>query len=618
MKKIAIICGLLGLAAAMNAAPATYQFAGTTSSALTVNNGTNTGNIPAGTPYTGTLTYDDAQAVTPVSYSGGTHTVYNFTQMTMTVNGTTVSFGPGQIDVFDNLVSQVSYPSGDSLYVNISGSVAPNGLLNGSQFNYIYLALLDATGTAINGGRLPANLSLANFQTSSFVGFNYGTGGVPYGAGNTTTIQFLSSLSNSTGGTTPPTILTSALPSGVVGVAYSAAINTATPNGNAKTVSVAGLPSGLSFDGAAIIGTPLAVGTSQVTVSVVDTVTNLSTSRSLPLTINAAPISFAPALPDGVVNTSYVASFQAATGGNGVFTYGVSGLPAGLTLTGTTLSGLPTVPGTYPLILTATDSAGATASAIVNLRISNPTQTTCAGTNAVISAYVARNPGFIVVNGGLNLLDHLWTTLLNSGNTTFQGGLVNWFQTGLIVDYTGTSDPAGCILTSLTVKPKVTISTTYLANGKVGVAYLAPVSVAWGAAPYSVTVSGLPGGLTFNGQDVTGTPQVAGTFAVTITAIDGVGATATMAVALTIDPAPAGNYTAPDEGLGKITAIGADYVMIGAKKLIWNGSTSIKVNTANGPLNSITSFVKVGMKAQWKGLRDKATNTVLTAKLEIN
>mgnify|MGYP003353738658 CR=1 FL=1 len=80
----------------------------------------------------------------------------------------------------------------------------------------------------------------------------------------------------------------------------------------------------------------------------------------------------------------------------------------------------------------------------------------CSGTNAVETAYNARNPGFIVVNGGLNLLDHLWTSNLNSSNTTFLGGLVNWYQTGLILNYTGTTDPAGCILDHLTVAPAVT------------------------------------------------------------------------------------------------------------------------------------------------------------------
>jgi hypothetical protein len=58
--------------------------------------------------------------------------------------------------------------------------------------------------------------------------------------------------------------------------------------------------------------------------------------------------------------------------------------------------------------------------------------------------------------------------------------------------------------------------------------------------------------------------------------------------------------------------------MVGGKKLVWNAATLIIVNTPGGELHAITSFVKPGMKVQWKGLRDKATSTVLTSRLEVN
>jgi hypothetical protein len=44
---------------------------------------------------------------------------------------------------------------------------------------------------------------------------------------------------------------------------------------------------------------------------------------------------------------------------------------------------------------------------------------------AVITAYAPRSPRFIFTNGGLELLDQLWTTDLNPTNTTFLGGLTN-------------------------------------------------------------------------------------------------------------------------------------------------------------------------------------------------
>lgn len=512
-----------------SAAQATYQFTGTTTSTMTVNNGTSTGSVPAGTPFTGTLTYDEAQTVTPVAFSGGTRSSYSFTGMTLTIGTSKVSWGPGTIYLYDNLTStSAGYPIGDSFYANING-VAPDGTINGAQFNWIFLGLVDNSGTAFSGGALPATLNYSAFQ-SRFIEFNYGTQGTPYGAGNTSTLQFLSSLTKS---------------------------------------------------GA------------------------------------SAPITFAPSLPSGTLGVPYSATFSPASGGTGSFTYSAAGLPAGLSLSGNTVSGTAGLAGSFPVTLTATDSANASVSASLVLVIDAPTPTTCSGTNAVETAYVARNPGYIVINGGLNLLDHLWTTNLNASNTTFLGGLVNWYQTGLILNYTGATDPNGCILDSLTVAPAVTVSTTSLPSGVVGQAYQAPVAAAWGVAPYQLTVSGLPAGLGFDGANIKGTPLAAGTFTVAVSVSDSLGATSAAQLTLTVDP---GNYTTSDQGKGKITAIDPNlgYVMVGSKKLVWDASTIIIVNTPNGELHVVDAFVQVGMKVQWKGLRDKTTNTVLTTKIEIN
>lgn len=225
---------------------------------------------------------------------------------------------------------------------------------------------------------------------------------------------------------------------------------------------------------------------------------------------------------------------------------------------------------------------------------------TVSGVNAVITAYAPRNPGFIVINGGLNLNDHLWTTNLNPTNTTFLGGLTNWYQTGLLVDYTGTTSPQGVILTRLTVKPApsaLVVSSANLPNGTVGVTYSAPITVIGGLPPYSGTVSGLPAGLSFDGNNVTGTPTASGVATLNVTITDALGHTASASPTLAINPAPA-NYTIRDESKGKIGAIGAGYVLVGTKKLVWNSSTVVIVNTPNGELSVIDAFVKVGMKVQ--------------------
>jgi len=142
-----------------------------------------------------------------------------------------------------------------------------------------------------------------------------------------------------------------------------------------------------------------------------------------------------------------------------------------------------------------------------------------------------------------------------------------------------------------------------------------------GTAPFTFTATGLPAGLTLAGNTISGMPSVTGTFAVKLTATDATKAAVSVTVNLVIAAAAtSGNYTIEDESSGKITAIAADYsyLMVGAKKLIWNAATHIQVNTDAVDLHTVTSFVKVGMLVQWKGLRDKTTNTVLTSQLEIN
>lgn len=618
MKSLFAIFGVLAVVTSIQAAPVTYQFTGTTSQSMNVNNGTSVGSIPAGTPYAGTLVFDDAQTVAAAAFWGGTHSVYAFSSMTLTIGSTTISWGPGNIDVYDNVTSTGGgYPVGDSFYANVSSPVPPSGAINGAQFNWIMLGLVDPTGTVFSGSGLPASLNLGSFQ-NPFIEFNFGTLGTPWGAGNTSMLQFLSTLSK-TGATPapPPTITTTALPPGVIGVAYNAQVTASAPNGDALSLIVSGLPGGLAFSGGNISGVPTAIGTSSVVITATDTTTGLSTSSTLPLTISDAPISFTPSLPAGVTNYAYSATLAAAIGGTGTFTYAASGLPAGLSLGGRTVSGVPTVAGAYTIQLTATDSAGYASTAATPLNITAPVPVPCSGTNAVESAYVARNPGYIVVNGGLNLLDHLWTSNLNASNTTFLGGLVNWYQTGLILDYAGTVDPNGCILTNLTVKPAVTISTTALADATVGTPYSAAVSVGFGVAPYTITLSGLPSGLGFSNGSITGTPTVAGAYSITITAVDAVGASTSRILTLTVVDAPA-SYTIADEGKGRITAVGSGYLMVGSKKLIWNSTTLITVNKSTGDVHVIDGFVQAGMKVQWKGMRDKNTNTVLTSQLEVN
>jgi hypothetical protein len=160
--------------------------------------------------------------------------------------------------------------------------------------------------------------------------------------------------------------------------------------------------------------------------------------------------------------------------------------------------------------------------------------------------------------------------------------------------------------------------------GTVGMNYSVPISGASGGvgsftytSPSFPAAGSLPAGLTLSGNTISGVPTAAGATTVLLTATDAAGVSASQSVTLTINTAPA-NYTISDRGTSSITAIGANYFMVGTKKLIWDATTKIAVNTPTGVKTTIDSFVTVGMKIRWRGLLDNATNTVLSKSITIN
>jgi hypothetical protein len=105
----------------------------------------------------------------------------------------------------------------------------------------------------------------------------------------------------------------------------------------------------------------------------VSAVANGAPTQSFGLT-NLPAIALSPAtLPDGTYATAYGQTLAATGGAGGPFTFAVTGgtLPAGLSLDGTagTLSGTPTAAGASIFTVTATDSAGFTASQSYTLRV---------------------------------------------------------------------------------------------------------------------------------------------------------------------------------------------------------------------------------------------------------
>ena len=264
-----------------------------------------------------------------------------------------------------------------------------------------------------------------------------------------------------------------------------------------------------------ISGTPVASGTIHV-VATAACGENASTdiiiaSCALP-TITASAISGTVGLPFASVLTVPVGA-----------TLDVSGLPAGLTLSGNTISGTPSAAGTIHAVVTA--ACGATASIDIPL-------------NACVLPTLTPS-----VTGGTVGLPFLSTVALSAGATvtadslpaglTLSGNVISGTPTASgTITLTATSPCGAVATTTITIgscdTPAVIPDTLM---GTVGLPFLSTITAPVGT---TITATGLPSGLVLTGNVISGTPLAAGTATITATALCGASATTT----ITIDPCP--------------------------------------------------------------------------------
>jgi hypothetical protein len=147
-----------------HAAPVTYDFSGNLNDPF--------GTLSVGTPFSGSFSYDDSQALntTNVPFSGA----YGYTSVSVTINGETVTDnGTGVINVYDH-GPDGSYPSGGAgettgyptdlfhLYTfSVSGTFGGLTLAPGAGLQVI---LQDVSGNVFNGPSiLGAGLTINDF-----------------------------------------------------------------------------------------------------------------------------------------------------------------------------------------------------------------------------------------------------------------------------------------------------------------------------------------------------------------------------------------------------------------------------------------------------------------------
>ena len=178
----------------------------------------------------------------------------------------------------------------------------------------------------------------------------------------------------------PSPSTTRRIPTDVAGAPFSQTFTqTGAIGGATFTLNSGTLPAGLSLAANGVLsGTPTQVGSFPITVTVTDGNGCTGVSATYNLTITCQTITVTnPATTTGTVNAAFSQTFtQSGAIGTATFTT-ASTLPAGLSLsTAGVLSGTPTEDGTFPIVVTVTDSNGCTGtSATYNLVIACQTIT---------------------------------------------------------------------------------------------------------------------------------------------------------------------------------------------------------------------------------------------------
>ena len=334
------------------------------------------------------------------------------------------------------------------------------------------------------------------------------------------------------------TVNPATLPAGTVGAAYSQTVSAAGGSGSyTYSVSAGVLPAGLTLNASTgvISGMPTAAATSAFTIRATDGNGAIG-SRAYSVTVNAGVAVNPAALPSAAVGAAYSQAVS-ATGGSGVYTYGVSSgsLPAGLSLNASTglVTGTPSAAGTSNFTVTATDGNGATGSRSFTFTV-----------NPSLALNPATLPGGTVGTAYWQAM----TATGGSGTYTFSvsagslpAGLSLNPGTGIISGtpnsaaastFTITATDSAGVTTSrsygVTINAAIAVNPATLPNGTAGTVYTAALSAIGGNGSYAFSISsgGLPAGLVLNAAtgNISGTPTTAVTSNFTVTATDGLGA----------------------------------------------------------------------------------------------
>lgn len=278
-----------------------------------------------------------------------------------------------------------------------------------------------------------------------------------------------------------------------------------------------------------------------------------SSNATVTITVTAPTLVLSPAsgaLPGATAGENLSVMLSVA-GGTASYTWTATGLPSGLTINNSSgeISGIPSVAGSYSLQVTATDIYGASSTARYTLSVgATGTAPVVSPVTANVSAGSSDNTITLSIAGSVTSLAVVRQAAHGTARvigTRIRYAPVSGYSGSDSFTYTatnayGTSAEATVNLTVSAVSIALAPANGGLPEGTVGTAYARSFSISGGTAPYRWELNGtLPAGMTFADGELTGIPQVAGSFSFTVTAADVNGSTTQASYTLRVDPAAA-------------------------------------------------------------------------------
>lgn len=532
------------------------------------------------------------------TWAGNTATISGTPTVSGTFNYTvTLTGGCGTTTA----IGTVTVTPNNTVTLTSAASSTSQAICINTPLTNITYATTGATGATFSG--LPAGVTgswAANVATIS------GTPTVSGIFGYTVTLTGGCGVITATGTVTVTSANTIALSSATGSNAQTLCINTPVTNityatTGATGATFSGLPAGVTgtwaSNVATISGTPTVSGTFTYTVtptggcgSAITATGTITVTPNNTITLSSAAGSNAQTV---CINTAITTISYNTTGATGAsfagLPAGVSGVRSGNTIT---ISGTPTVSGTYSYTVTLTGGCGTIAATGTISVTPNNTIT--------LSSAIGTNNQTRCINTPLTNITYTTTTATGATVTGLPAGVTGSFAANTVTisgtpTVTGTFTytialTGGCgtvsITGTITVNPNNTIALSSAAgtNAQTRCVNSPITNITYTiTSATGATFSGLPAGVngSFAGNTVTisGTPLVSGTFSYTVTLTGGCG-TITASGTITVNPLPAVAIS-PSTAVSICAGTGATLTASGATSYVWTPATGLNTTTGS-------------------------------------